>query len=647
MALRERKRGSGIAAGAVLCLLSLALCVLYQRAGYLAYLDGDIAAEILLAHRQAQTGRALLLDWMYSTEIRILSPNLLYALAFLFDVSYETARIVGNTLGLALLMASCALLLRQCGLGWGAALAAAAALPLTAGTVYGYAMTVGGFYIFHCIFGMLAALLWLRACGRGSRGATLAYALLCAAEAFLSVRYVLCYICPAMAVALLSVLTARDTPSALGGERRRVLLTTGAGFAACLLGYAASEVIIPRLFHSGVGAADTFHFGTLSAEALGTQLWRILIDLLRLMGWQNGARLFSPAGAVNLCIAATLVLGTLLLVRACRAAHGQEETGRRMILLALGAAGVNLFSFLFIEGTYINRYLIPALVLLLPAVAVAAARERNRLLSGTFALVLAVQLLTAQGLLLSRAPQDAARMEAEQAELMEAAAYLTDEGYTHGYGTYWNVRLLEERTEGKLSFATMMPMDNEEGAVCPVSPELMRWMEPYDAALMDACPGKTFVLLSREEEERLAQWLRWTGAPLLFENGGYCVYGFESSQAFFSDMLLGKAKLENARWEDGGLTLGEGGRARVPTSWLEAGAYEVELTCDAGEGGVLRAYKDSDFRMIEECPLAQGENRMRFSLPQEDKYFMLLLKNEGGDVLRVHGLTLRKLEQSR
>ena len=59
MALRERKKGSGIAAGAVLCLLSLTLCVLYQRAGYLAYLDGDIAAEILLAHRQVQTGTSL------------------------------------------------------------------------------------------------------------------------------------------------------------------------------------------------------------------------------------------------------------------------------------------------------------------------------------------------------------------------------------------------------------------------------------------------------------------------------------------------------------------------------------------------------------------------------------------------------------
>ena len=82
---------------------------------------------------------------------------------------------------------------------------------------------------------------------------------------------------------------------------------------------------------------------------------------------------------------------------------------------------------------------------------------------------------------------------------MEAADYLTGEGYTHGYGTFWNVRLLEETTGGVLSFASVAPMENEEGALCAVSPDMTRWMEPVGAARMDACPGRTFLLLSRQE----------------------------------------------------------------------------------------------------------------------------------------------------
>lgn len=639
--MRTKEKRLGMLAGAALCALSLLVCVLYQRAAYPAYLDSDIAAEVLLARRQVETGSLVQMDWMYSTEIRILSPNLLYALALLFDAGFETARIVGNTLGLVLLMAACVLLLRQVGLGWGVSLAAASVLPLTAAGFYGYVMTVGGFYLFHTLFGMLCALLWLRACSRPSQAAALAYAGLCALMAFLSVRYVLCFLCPAMALAALGALTAGDAREALGGERRRVLLRTGAGFLCGLLGYAASEAILPRLFYSGVGAASSFHFEALSGEALLGRLMTIVTDLLRLLGWQGGVQLFSPAGLVNLCIAATLLLGTLLLARACRAPARTDDMGRQLILLALCALAVNLFCFLFIQGTYINRYLIPAVILLLPATAAAAAREKNRLLGGAFALALAAQLLGAQGLLLKQAPQACAQVEAARAPLMEAADYLTGEGYTHGYGTFWNVRLLEETTGGALSFASVAPMENEEGALCAVSPDMTRWMEPVGAARMDACPGRTFLLLSRQEEAQLAQWLAFAGAPLLFENDGYCIYGFESSQAFVSGMLLGKAKLENARWEGDALILEPGGRARVPTSWREAGEYEVTFSCDGG-GAVLRPYMSSDFRMIAEFPAAQGENKFAFPLPQEDKYFMLLLKNEGQSEVRVRALALRR-----
>lgn len=641
--MRKGNGRLGLLAGAALCVLTLLLCVLYQRAALPVYLDGDMAGELALGHWQAKTGSLVQMDWMYTTELRIVSTNLLYALAFLFNVSCATARMIGNTLGLALLMGACALLLRRAGLGWGAALAASSALALTAGPVYGYTMTVGGVYIFHCLFGYLAALLWLRACGDSTRRAACAYALLCAAESFLSVRYVLCFICPALLMVLLEALSARELSAALTGERRRSLVHTGFGFACCILGYAASEVIMLRLFSSGVGAANTFHFGVISGQALGDRLLTILTDTLRLMGWQNEARLFSLAGIVNLCILGVIVLGAMLMVRACRA-PGQEDAGRRLILLALCAVAVNLFSFLFIEGTYINRYLVPAVILLLPAAATAAARERNRLLSGTFVLLLAAELLGAQGLLLARAPEDAAGAKAWRAPLTQAGDFLMEAGYTHGYGSYWNVRLLEECSEYGLSFASIAMTENEEGALCAVSPELTRWMEPAGAARMDACEGKTFLLLSRQEQEQGAQWLAFTGAPLLYENEGYCVYGFESSQALISAQLLGKAKLENARWEDGTLTLEPGGRLRVPTSWREAGDYEARLVCD-GEGCVLRPYMSSSFRMIAELTVRKGENTLTFALPQEDKYFMLLLKNEGTDVLRVREMSLRRTDR--
>ena len=132
--MRRSKRG--IALGAALCVLTLVVSVLLQKAGYLIYLNSDMASEIILANRQAQTHSLVQMDWLYSTEIHSVHMNLFYALAFVFTPSYEAARIIGNTLVFIMGMAACAGLCSACGLSLGASLCAAAMLPLAASTVY-------------------------------------------------------------------------------------------------------------------------------------------------------------------------------------------------------------------------------------------------------------------------------------------------------------------------------------------------------------------------------------------------------------------------------------------------------------------------------------------------------------------------------
>lgn len=148
--MRRSKRG--IALGVTLCVLTLVVSVLLQKAGYLIYLNSDMASEIILANRQAQTHSLVQMDWLYSTEIHSVHMNLFYALAFVFTPSYEAARIIGNTLVFVMGMAACAGLCSACGLSLGASLCAAAMLPLAASTVYAENMTVGGYYIIHLVF---------------------------------------------------------------------------------------------------------------------------------------------------------------------------------------------------------------------------------------------------------------------------------------------------------------------------------------------------------------------------------------------------------------------------------------------------------------------------------------------------------------
>lgn len=651
--MRGEKRRWPVVLGVALCVLTLALSVILQEAGYLTYLNGDMASEMILARRQADTHSLVAMDWLYSTEIHTIHMNLLYAFSFLFTDSFMTARIIGNTIGFVLAMLACAGLCRRLGLSAAKGLCTAALLPFAAGTLYASNMTVGGYYIIHLPFAFLGAGLWLSASegGRGRRRglATLAPFLgLCLLEGLLSVRYVLCFVCPMAVVAGLDVLLAPQTSRSLRDHHLRFGGVTAAGFLACVAGYAASEILCPRLFASGVGAAGEFVFNPLDGQAMLASLAVVLADFLKLLGWRGEAALFSLTGIGNLCIAAVLVLGGIMTVRVYRALETGDRVSRRqkrMLQYAFAAFFVNLFCFVFIKGTYLNRYLILAVLFFIPALTIVATRERNLRLRWAFLLAFCLMLGTTGGnfLLETRAQQPAA--EQREADMMDTAKALMDAGYTHGYGDFWVVRVMQERTDGALTFTGVRQIETEEGAVCPVSLEMIRWLEPQDASHMDACLGKTFLVLTLDQAQALAPWLEMTGAPVIHENGKYVTYGFDSSEALINFMLLGQMKLESAACEDGVFTLQAGGRMRVPTGFREAGDYVLTFMCEGEptQDSRTAAYATRHFEVIGERAITAGENTLTFSLGADDPYFMLLLTGGEAQQLRISGVQIRKL----
>ena len=270
-----------------------------------------------------------------------------------------------------------------------------------------------------------------------------------------------------------------------------------------------------------MGGAGSFVFNPLDGPAMGQMLWTVFADFLKLLGWREGAALFSPEGIANLMIAAVLVLGAIAARRTYAALSLENEsewTGKRVMQYAAAAFFINLFCFVFVQGTYLDCYLILAVIFFVPALGVAL----------------------------------------------------------RGLG------------KGRL---------------------------------------RSLLLLTREEETQLAPWLTMTGAPKLHENGTFAIYGFASSMQLCGDMLLGKMKLENASFEDGVYTLSPGGR--VPTSWREKGTYTLKLNC---EGGTVQAFATRRFERISETALVPGENSVRFTLGNDDKYFILLIQSRENEI---------------
>ena len=380
-----------------------------------------------------------------------------------------------------------------------------------------------------------------------------------------------------------------------------------------------------------------------------SSLATVFADFLKLLGWRGDAALFSLTGIANLCIAAVLVLAGMMTVRVYRSLDTRERASRmqkRMLQYAFAALGVNLFCFVFIKGAYLNRYLILAVLFFIPVLTIVVARERSLRLRWAFLLFFVMMLGTAGGHFLMETRAQQPGVEQREADMMDTADFLIGEGYTHGYGDFWVVRVMQERTGGTLTFTGVRQIETEEGAVCPVSLEMIRWLEPQDASHMDACPGKTFLVLTRGQEQTLAPWLAMTGAPLIHENGQYAAYGFDSSEALIGFMLLGQMKLENADCDQGVFTLQAGGRMRVPTGFREAGDYVLSFTCEGepGEGSRAAAYATRHFEVIGEQAIVPGENALTFTLHADDPYFMLLLTSGEAQKLTISGIRLHKAQ---
>ena len=651
---RESRRWL-IVVGVALCMLTLVYSIVLQKAGYLTYLNSDMSSEIILAKQQADSGHIVEMDWLYSTEIHTIHMNLLYALSFLFTDSYFAARVIGNTIGFVLGMASYIYLCRKLRVSYGVALCTAALLPLAASALYAANMTIGGYYIVHLSFAFLGAGLWLdsaRHARRLGKGLLLALGFMafCALQGFLSVRYVLCFICPMLVTGALEYIFMPEQGNTLRDEHERFFGMTVLGFVACVAGYVLSEVVYPQLFTSGTGSAASFMFNPLDGFAMLESIMVVFADFLKLLGWRGGVSLFSAAGIVNLCVAAMIVLGAMICVRVYRELSEKDEASRaqkRMLRYAAYAFLVNLFCFVFVEGTYLNRYLLVGVLFFIPALAVVLHRERNKRLRALFCLMLCCGLGVSSMLLLRDTINGERDAQSRGQDMMDAAQHLIEEGYTHGYGDFWDVRVMQERTNGSLTFAALSTVETEEKANVPMALTVARWLEMDQASDLDACEGKTFLLLSHDRARLLEAWIQMAGAPVVFENGTYKVYGFDSSASLMMRMQEGKMTLENAqRQEDGSYLLGENGKLRMPPDWREAGSYALRLHAEGemAPDSLIRVYAGRNFENIAEQVILEGENQVPFTLDYNEKYLMIQVLSGASDELTVCDFTLEKIQ---
>lgn len=463
--------------GIFLLTVILSSLTLYSTSEHL--LDSDSSAELVLAHHLHETGSLLSKDWFYSTELRAIYTQLVFAPLFGLFEDWHMVRFAGTLILHAFYIAGYGYMARQTGMKRTAFWMGASLLLMPISVAYGRIVLYQVSYLLCMAFGfwmtgfLLAAMKALREKARLRLAVHFA---LLAALSFLSslngYRQLAITHAPLLLMAAVWLYQARDRRA--GVEAFGMLALMGAASVA-----AGAGMLVNMKWQ------EAFSFRDYSALHLavidGDGLMDMVFGLFHQFGYRRDIPLMSRMGLAS--VLALMVGGYCLLhsVRTVTVKPQREAIGERMMEWMLPCAlCVVMLIFLFTrQNTYAELYFLPYSVWFIPLLCLMATTAPERKdalklpawLTGKGLVVYAlIGVCMLNGLLNMQSfthirgfnqPYEALKMRQPEYTiyLTDVVDYLVDEGYDLGHCEFWDSHVMTEMSDGKLSTVNMSDWD--------------------------------------------------------------------------------------------------------------------------------------------------------------------------------------------
>lgn len=478
-----------------LAMFCFAVTAYYLVFGYGAYLDADMSSELALASHLAKEGKLVSDTWLYSTEVRVLSTQLVFApLMALFPHDWQLVRALGCIILLGMMACSSYYCARKLGSDQYHALIFAGMGVLPLSIVYAQMIVIGAYYVPHAILINLFVAWSAGSCKeRGIEVKGLSAVLLGTFMCATSIRYLLCAVIPVAASGMYMMLFPVNAENRSREEKRFFLISMIAA-ALSMIGYVVGERVLAANFLWNPGEFGGRRLISLTSENLFILMDQALDGLLKLMGFQEHRYLISIQGLLSLGILAVLALAGMLVIRGM-SGQRQDTTSRIGLLVMLMSAGMTLATFLFVENMYVNRYWIPVMTLGGPVMALCLTRENNQLFRR---LALLVFIGVTVGLSAVNVRNSMTSPEIDRKD-MENASAIESLGIDFGYASFWNANVLSELTDGRLEVVSFKLIDENERY-----PRLnSSWLEVKENTEMKRPEESVFLLLSKPEAKQL------------------------------------------------------------------------------------------------------------------------------------------------
>lgn len=505
-----------------------------------AILDGDTSSELVLSNLLSKAHRLLTDDWFYSTELRVVNIEWIYAPLFLIFSDWHVVRFVGAIILQALLILSYAFLWRQTGGSRRAFFWSAALMTLPYSVAHGRFMLYHCHYTPHAILSFIVVGLALSALrvmeSSSARRAGWRIALMCAVSCvagFNGVRPLMILCAPMLATGLVFVLRAE----ALNAQPKDALRN----WKPLLLALAASLFTCAGFYVNATILSGRYTFYSYASTGLKLasveQMREILRAFLYQFGFQECGAIFSATGIVMLC---GLAAALYFVVRGAKAVlSGQPARNDRALILRMFfpiALAAETLIFLFLEGDYYYViYYLPVSLWCIPFLGCcidemdAHFSARNLLLVAVCA---ALALCGVRSTLFYLKPDDYpleyVGLEDEYVhivqDLEDATEFLQEEGYTLGYASFWHSSVVTEMTDGSIAMVNV----RYDGLSAMDYYDWLSVRHYRDADYV--LEQKVFLLLTPEEEARFIESDLAQRCELVYGDEFFVIYAPESAQ---------------------------------------------------------------------------------------------------------------------
>jgi hypothetical protein len=262
-------------------------------------------------------------------------------------------------------------------------------------------------------------------------------------------------------------------------------------FLVSAIGYWVNIHVLPGIFIFENQASVKL----LNGAQLFDRLQGVIKGALDAIGYRGGSRLFSFDGIVGVLTLLLAALSIYCVARLMKKRAYLEEYAQKFLLyFCIVSFLENFLVFVFIRAEFASRYYIPVLIFSIPVFAVYLYSERakvNKALAGLAVCV--IFIVCGFNTIFVQYNEDGAGNERRSGHI----AYLENEEYVFGYSTYWNANILTELSNGQIEVANLR--ENLDQLT------LYYWVSPKKLYDRDYHEGKTFLLLTTEEENEFGK----------------------------------------------------------------------------------------------------------------------------------------------